>query len=75
MGLLFVRRKVTTSKSKPTTREFAEAKKEFLDDDVSTVTVEEIPPELVLNWYSFSASIWLDNGSRGFKTCESKRSE
>ena len=46
----FVRRKATTSKSKPTAADFAKAKEKFLDDVVSVVTVEEIPPELILNW-------------------------
>lgn len=46
----FVRRKATTSKSKPTPIEFAAAKKAFLDDVSSVVTMEEIPPELILNW-------------------------
>ena len=46
----FVRRKATTSKSKYKPADFAEVKEQFLNDVVSIVTMEEIPPELVLNW-------------------------
>ena len=46
----FVQRKATTSKSKETQAQFAEFKKSFLRDVVATVTMEEVPPELILNW-------------------------
>ena len=46
----FVQRKVTTAKSKQSTAEFAELKENFLADVVATVTMEEIPLELILNW-------------------------
>ena len=46
----FVQRKATTSKSKYKPADFAEVKEQFLSDMVSIVTMEEIPPELVLNW-------------------------
>ena len=46
----FVRRKATTSKSRYTPSDFAKLKQEFLDEVASTVTMEEIPPELILNW-------------------------
>ena len=46
----FVQRKVTTTKNKFSVANFAELKEEFLDDVVSTVEMEGIPPELVLNW-------------------------
>lgn len=46
----FVQRKATTAKSKETTADFAELKKSFPEDVVSTVTMEEIPAELILNW-------------------------
>ena len=46
----FVHRKATTSKSKHTVANFAELKKAFLADVTTTVTMEEIPPELILNW-------------------------
>ena len=46
----FVRRKATTSKSKHKPGEFEKVKKGFLDDVVSVVKMEEIPPELILNW-------------------------
>jgi hypothetical protein len=46
----FVRRKATTSKSKHTPADFLQLKQGFLDDVVSVVKMEEIPPELILNW-------------------------
>ena len=46
----FVKRKATTSKSKYTITNFEAMKKSFLDEVVATVTMEEIPPELILNW-------------------------
>lgn len=46
----FVQRKPTTAKSKFTVENFAAKKKEFLDDLVTTVEMEEIPSELILNW-------------------------
>lgn len=46
----FVQRKVTTSKSKYTLAYFAELKNSFLQSIVETVTMEEISPQLVLNW-------------------------
>ena len=46
----FVKRKATTAKSQYTLENFAELKQRFLQDVVATVSMEEIPPELVLNW-------------------------
>ena len=46
----FIKRKATTSKSKYTIANFAELKKSFLDEVVSTVTMEDIPTQLILNW-------------------------
>ena len=46
----FVQRKATTAKSKASEANFAEQKKVFLNDVVATVTMEEIPAELILNW-------------------------
>ena len=46
----FVQRKATTAKSKHSVENFASVKRIFLDDLVDTVTMEEIPPELILNW-------------------------
>ena len=43
----FVKRKATTAKSKYTISDFEQVKKSFLND---VVAMEEIPPELVLNW-------------------------
>ena len=46
----FVKRKATTAKSEHQTAHFAQLKQSFLNDVVTTVTMEEIPPELILNW-------------------------
>jgi len=46
----FVPRKPTTSKNKHTVKDFARVKKEFLQEVVTTVEMENIPPELILNW-------------------------
>jgi hypothetical protein len=46
----FVKRKATTAKSKLSVQDFEKKKEEFLDNLVATVDMEEIPPELVLNW-------------------------
>ena len=46
----FVQRKATTAKSKETKADFAERKSTFLADMAATVPIEEIPPELILNW-------------------------
>ena len=46
----FVQRKVTTSQSKFTPTNFAEVKQQFLDAIVETVEMEEVCPELILNW-------------------------
>lgn len=46
----FVKRKATTSKSKHTVANFDQLKQALLDDIVTTVEMEEIPLELVLNW-------------------------
>ena len=46
----FVRKKATTSKSKHKPTDFDALKKSFLEDVKSTVVMEEIPPELILNW-------------------------
>ena len=46
----YVQRKGTTAKSKYSEVKFAEKKKEFLEELRATVEMEEIPPELILNW-------------------------
>ena len=46
----FVRRKATTAKSKYTVDDFDRVKKSFLDEVVTVATMEEVPPELILNW-------------------------
>ena len=40
---------MTTAKSKHSVAEFQQVK-EFLQDVVTTTEMEEIPPELILNW-------------------------
>ena len=46
----FVQRRATTAKGKFAVENFKEKRKQFLSDLVSIVELEEIPPELVLNW-------------------------
>ena len=46
----FVKRKATTAKSKYAVTDSDCVKREFLEDVVATVEMEEIPPKLVLNW-------------------------
>ena len=46
----FVQRKATTAQSKYAVANFLEVKKTFLDEVFATVEMEEIPPDLILNW-------------------------
>ena len=46
----YVQRKATTSKSKYSHSDFAKARRQFLEDVYTTVTMEDIVPELLLNW-------------------------
>ena len=46
----FVKRKATTSKSKYRPPDFEEMKKAFLEEVSTTVTMEDIPSELIFNW-------------------------
>ena len=46
----FVNRKGTTAKCKQSIADFMERKQEFLQDIVTTVRMEDIPAELILNW-------------------------
>ena len=46
----FVQRKVTTSQSKYTATNSAGVKRKFLNDVAETVEMEEVCPELILNW-------------------------
>lgn len=46
----FVKRRASTAKSKHSVANFAELKQLFLNDVVTTVTMEDIPPELIMNW-------------------------
>jgi hypothetical protein len=46
----FVKRRASTAKSKHSIADFAELKQSFLNDVVTTVPMENIPPELIMNW-------------------------
>ena len=46
----FVKRKATTAKSKESVADFLERKQAFLREVVTTVEMEEVPVELILNW-------------------------
>lgn len=46
----FVKRKATTAKSKLAVENFEAVKDDFLDDVVAVASMEDIPPELILNW-------------------------
>ena len=57
----FVRRMATTSKAP---EDFAALKRDFLNDVAAVVTMEDVPPELVLNWdqtgiHLVSVSTWM----------------
>ena len=59
----FVKRKATTAKSKYAITDSDCVKREFLEDVVATVEMEEIPPELVLNWDQTGIRIVPSNNS------------
>ena len=46
----FVQRRATTARSKYSDKNFAAVKLVFLQDVVTVVKMEEVPPVLVLNW-------------------------
>ena len=46
----FVKRNATMTKSKHSNTDFAHLKQQFLADVVTSVKMEEIPAELILNW-------------------------
>ena len=46
----YVKRRATTSKSRSVIEDFDAVKEEFLQQVVAVVTMEEIPPELIMNW-------------------------
>ena len=46
----YVKQKATTSKGNYSLEGFEQVKKQFLKEVTETVLMEEIPPELVLNW-------------------------
>ena len=59
----YVMQKATTSKSKYNLTDFKQVKKQFLKEVADIVVMEEIPPELVLNWDQTGlnvvpASVW-----------------
>ena len=45
----FVKRKATTAKSKHAPKDFTAVKRVFLGN-VAVPTMEDVPPELVVNW-------------------------
>jgi len=53
----FVKRKATTAKSKQTAANFAKLKQSFLEEVVTAVEVEEIPPDLIMNWHQTGIEI------------------
>ena len=62
----YVKRKSTTSKSKYSLTDFKQVKKQFLKEVAKIVVMEEITPELVLNWDQTGlnvvpASVWTMN--------------
>ena len=46
----FVKRKVTTAKSKHSKVDLVELKRQFLEDVVTTVKMDEIPVQMILDW-------------------------
>ena len=45
-------------------------KRQFLQDIIDMVQMEEIPFQLIFNWdQTVSSSLKLDNGRKGIKTC------
>ena len=46
----YIKRKGSTAKSKQTVSNFMDLKRSFLNEVATTVTMEDIPMELVLNW-------------------------
>ena len=46
----YVKRRGTTSKSRNLVENFEELKASFLEQVSTTVIMEEIPPELIVNW-------------------------
>ena len=59
--LKFVKWKLTTSKSKHLCADFAQLKEQFLSDVVTTIEMEQIPPELILNWDQIGIKIVPSN--------------
>lgn len=45
----FVKRRMTTAKSKYSSADLTELKRVFLEEVVAVATMEEVPPELILN--------------------------
>ena len=45
----------------------ANSKEIFLNDVVAVVMMDDIPPELILNWNSFGSSLDVDNGQGGIQ--------
>ena len=72
-GMKFVQRKATTAKSKASEANFAE-QKVFLNDVVATVTMEEVPAELILNWDQIGIKV-VPSSMWTMEECGAKRVE
>ena len=70
----FVKRKASTAKSKYTGSDFEAAKKGFLAEVVNTVTMEEIPPQPIMNWDQTGLKI-VPSSCWTMDLCGSKRVE
>ena len=71
LGMGFMKRKGTTSKSKNTFEHFHQLQQQFLDQVMMSGIMEEVPPELILNWdqtglNEFPSSSWtmVEKGSK-----------
>ncbi len=70
----FVKRKAKTAKAKETNSYFEERKRQFLEDVVNTVQMEEIPADLIINWDQTGIRI-VPSSSWTMALCGSKRVE
>ena len=61
----FVKRKVTTANSKYSNVDFVKLKRQFLEDVVTTVEMDKIPAEMILNWDQTAVKIVPSSILRG----------
>ena len=57
----FVKRRGATVKSRNLVEPFDELKAQFLDEVAITVSVEELPPECILNWVQAGRNLVLSS--------------